>query len=106
LRRFDAKPLPAAKRTVAGIRPWIKFARSRAPEERNFAEVIASGGTVRRIPTTLRDALDALADDDVIRSVMPGELYRIYDEYKRDKWNRFIGQTSDRDVKTYLDCLP
>ena len=77
-----------------------------APEERNFSEIAASGETVRRIPTTLRDALDALADDEVIRGAMPGDLYRIYDEYKRDEWNRFIGQTSDWDVKTYLDCLP
>ena len=60
----------------------------------------------RRIPTTLRDALDALADDAVIRSALPGALYRVYDEYKRDEWNRFIWQTSDWDVKTYLDCLP
>ncbi|MFT4583741.1 MAG: glutamine synthetase [Gammaproteobacteria bacterium] len=76
------------------------------PEERNFVEVLAADESARRIPSTLRDALDALAADDVIRSAMPGELYRIYDEYKRDEWNRFIGETSDWDVKTYLDCLP
>ena len=26
--------------------------------------------------------------------------------YKRDEWNRFCWQVSDRDVKTCLDCLP
>jgi len=76
------------------------------PEHRNFADVVASGEAVRRIPTTLRDALDALADDAVVRSALPGALYRVYDEYKRDEWSRFIWQTSDWDVKTYLDCLP
>ena len=76
------------------------------PEERNFTDVVVSGEQVSRIPTTLRDALDELAVDDVIRSALPGDLYAIYDWYKRDEWNRFIWQVSDWDVKTYLDCLP
>jgi glutamine synthetase len=76
------------------------------PEERNFAEVAASGEKVERIPTTLRDALDALAADDVVRSALPGRMYEVYDWYKRDEWEKFIWQVSDWDVKTYLDCLP
>ncbi|MEQ8654519.1 MAG: glutamine synthetase family protein [Kiloniellales bacterium] len=76
------------------------------PEDRNFAEVAASGEAVKRIPTTLRDALDELAADSVIREAMPGDMHRIYDWYKRDEWDKFIWQVSDWDVKTYLDCLP
>lgn len=76
------------------------------PEARNFAEVVVSDPTARRIPTILRDALDALAIDEIVKGAMPGNLHAIYDEYKRDEWNRFIWQTSDWDVKTYLDCLP
>lgn len=77
-----------------------------APEERNFVDVMNSGEKVERIPTTLRDALDALAEDDVIKSALPGHMYTIYDWYKRDEWNKFIWQVSDWDVKMYLDCLP
>ena len=76
------------------------------PEERNFTEVVASDKDAPRIPTTLRDALDALAADPVVRSALPGELYNVYDWYKRDEWNRFVWQVSDWDIKTYLDCLP
>lgn len=76
------------------------------PEERNFLDVIAAGEAVERIPTTLRDALDELAADEVIRAALPNELYTIYEWYKGDEWNKFIWQTSDWDVKTYLDCLP
>ena len=76
------------------------------PEDRNFVDVPNSGETIERIPTTLHDALDALAEDDVIRSALPGDLYRVYDWYKRDEWNKFIGQVSDWDVNMYLDCLP
>ena len=64
------------------------------------------GEAIARIPTTLSDALDALAEDEVIKSALPGDLHGIYDWYKRDEWNRFIWQVSDWDVKTYLDCLP
>ena len=76
------------------------------PEERNFVDVLESGEPVNRIPTTLRDALDALAEDEVIKAALPGDMYGIYDWYKRDEWNKFIWQVSDWDVKTYLDCLP
>lgn len=76
------------------------------PEERNFVDVMNSGEPVERIPTTLRDALDALAEDEVIKSALPGDMYGIYDWYKRDEWNKFIWQVSDWDVNTYLDCLP
>jgi glutamine synthetase len=76
------------------------------PEERNFAEVMASGEKIDRIPNTLEKALDALAGNEVVKAALPGELYTIYDWYKRDEWNKFIWQVSNWDVDTYLDCLP
>ena len=48
--------------------------------------------------------LHALEKDDVIRSAMPGEMYRLYDEYKRDEWERFLHTVTEWDMKTYLDC--
>ena len=76
------------------------------PEERNLVEVMRSGETVRRIPLTLYDALEALKADPVLLASMPGRMHEVYDWYKRDEWERFIWQSSDWDVKTYLDCLP
>jgi glutamine synthetase len=55
---------------------------------------------------TLGDALAALEKDDVIRAALPGEMYRLYDEYKRDEWERFLHTVTEWDTKTYLDCLP
>ena len=77
-----------------------------APEERNFADVVAGGETVERIPTNLGMALDELARDEVIRSALPGQMYSLYESYKRDELDRFCWQVSDWDVKNYLDCLP
>ena len=37
---------------------------------------------------------------------MPGEMYRLYDEYKRDEWERFLAPSRMGHRNTYLDCLP
>ena len=76
------------------------------PEDRNIYEAMEAGKQVKRLPMTLGAALDALATDEVIKSAMPGEMYRLYDEYKRDEWERFLHTTTEWDIDTYLDCLP
>lgn len=76
------------------------------PESRNIYQAMEAGKEVRRLPMTLGDALTALSKDEVIQSAMPGEMYRLYDEYKRDEWERFLHTTTNWDLETYLDCLP
>jgi glutamine synthetase len=75
-------------------------------EERNIYQAMEAGKQVKKLPMTLGDALEALKKDDVIRSAMPGEMYRLYDEYKRDEWERFNHTVTEWDLETYLDCLP
>ena len=55
---------------------------------------------------SLGDSLEALKKDKVIQSAMPGEMYRLYHEYKTDEWERFMHSVSDWDQETYMDCLP
>ncbi len=76
------------------------------PEERNIYEAMEAGKQVRKLPMTLGEALDHLAESDVIKSAMPGEMHRLYDQYKRDEWERFNHTVTEWDVETYLDCLP
>lgn len=76
------------------------------PEERNIYEAMASGKQVRRIPMTLGDALAALDADPVIKEALPGDMYRVFQHYKRDEWERFCAAVSDWDVREYLDILP
>ncbi len=76
------------------------------PENRNIYQAMEEGKEVRRLPMTLGDSLAALKDDEVIKSAMPGEMYRLYDEYKRDEWERFLHTTTEWDMETYMDCLP
>lgn len=76
------------------------------PEQRNLYEAMEAGKQVKKLPMSLGEALDRLAADEVIQSAMPGEMYRLYDQYKRDEWERFLATTSNWDMETYLDLLP
>ena len=76
------------------------------PEERNIYAAMEAGKQVKRLPMTLGDSLEALKNDDVIKSAMPGEMHRLYDEYKRDEWERFLHTSTEWDLATYLNCLP
>ena len=76
------------------------------PEERNIYEAMEAGKQVKRLPMTFGAALDALEGDDVVRSALPGDMYRVFMHYKRDEWERHCAQVSDWDVTEYLDVLP
>jgi glutamine synthetase len=76
------------------------------PEERNIYVAVEAGKQVKKLPMTLGDALEALKNDHVIKSAMPGEMHRLYDEYKRDEWERFLHTSTEWDLATYLNCLP
>ncbi|MCX7646640.1 MAG: glutamine synthetase family protein [Rhodobacteraceae bacterium] len=76
------------------------------PEERNIYAAMEAGKQVQKLPMSLGDALKALAADEVIRSALPGEMYRLYHEYKTDEWERFMHTSTDWDLRTYLDYLP
>jgi glutamine synthetase len=76
------------------------------PEQRNIYEAMEAGKEVKRLPRYFGDALDALAADPVVKGALAGRLYEIYDEYKRDEWDRFNAEASDWDMNKYLDCLP
>ncbi len=75
-------------------------------EERNIYEAMSAGKEVKKIPMTFGDALDELDADEVIKSSMPGDMYRVFKHYKRDEWERYCATVSDWDVKEYLDVLP
>ncbi len=76
------------------------------PEERNIYEAMEAGKQVSKIPMTFGAALDALEADDVIKTALPGDMYRVFMHYKRDDWERYCAQVSDWDVTEYLDVLP
>ena len=54
----------------------------------------------------LGEALDALRADEVVKSALPGEMFTVFEHYKRDEWERFMHTVTDWDVEEYLDILP
>lgn len=76
------------------------------PEQRNIYEAMEAGKVVAKLPTDLGRALDALADDPVIREALPGEMYRVFMHLKTDEWERFIATVTEWDFERYLEFLP
>ena len=76
------------------------------PEERNIYEAMEEGKEVKKIPMNLGEALDALRADEVVKSALPGEMFKVFEHYKRDEWERFMHAVTDWDVEEYLDILP
>ena len=75
-------------------------------EERNIYDAIDAGKQVKKLPMSLGEALVELEADDVVKSAMPDEMYRVFEHYKRDEWEKFNHTVTDWDMETYWDCLP
>ena len=75
-------------------------------EERNIYEAMEAGKQVKKLPMSLGEALDRLDKDEVIKSAMPNEMYRVYTHYKRDEWEKFMATVTDWDQDTYWNVLP
>ena len=65
-----------------------------------------AGKLVKRLPMSLGDALKKLDEDEVIKSALPGDMYKVYKWYKNDEWEKFMATVTDWDQEMYLDCLP
>ena len=76
------------------------------PESRNIYEAKKAGKDVKKLPLSLGEALDRLSEDEIIKSSMPDEMYKVFHWYKNDEWEKFLGATTQWDLDTYLDCLP
>ncbi len=76
------------------------------PEERNIYQAMAAGKKVKKLPMSLGDALAELDKDEVVKSAMPNEMYRVFTHYKRDEWERFMSTVTHWDLEQYWDYLP
>ena len=78
-----------------------------AAEQRNIYQVMEEvESKYIKLPMSLGEALDAFDEDAVARSALPGEMYKVFMDYKRDEWDKFLSTVTDWDMDTYMDCLP
>jgi glutamine synthetase len=76
------------------------------PQSENTYELLQRGVEIERVPDHLGMALDRLAEDEVIKSALPGRLYKVFDHYKRDEWERYLASVTDWELNEYLEILP
>jgi glutamine synthetase len=76
------------------------------PQQGNTYELLQQGAEIEKVPDSLGAALDALAKDEVIKSAMPGRLYKVFNHYKRDEWERYLAAVTDWERDEYLEVLP
>jgi glutamine synthetase len=76
------------------------------PQQGNTYDLLQQGVELEKVPDSLGAALDALAADEVVRSAMPGRLYKVFEHYKRDEWERYLAAVTDWERDEYLEVLP
>ncbi|HWF24682.1 MAG TPA: glutamine synthetase, partial [Solirubrobacteraceae bacterium] len=69
-------------------------------------DLLREGASIEKVPDSLGAALDALAQDEVIRDALPGRLYKVFHHYKRDEWERYLAAVTDWERDEYLEVLP
>jgi glutamine synthetase len=76
------------------------------PQQGNTYDLLQQGVEIEKVPDSLGAALEALAADEVVRSAMPGRLYKVFNHYKRDEWERYLAAVTDWERDEYLEVLP
>jgi glutamine synthetase len=76
------------------------------PQQGNTYDLLQEGQEIEKVPDSLGAALVALERDEVIRSAMPGRLYKVFEHYKRDEWERYLASVTDWEREEYLEVLP
>ena len=76
------------------------------PQQGNTYDLLQQGVDIERVPESLGAALTELAKDEVIKASIPGRLYKVFDWYKRDEWERYLAAVTDWERDEYLEVLP
>lgn len=63
------------------------------------------GLPVRNLPSTLREAIHHMKNDELIEHVLGKEFVRAYMNGKIHEWNEYMAQVSDWEVEKYLYCV-
>ena len=106
-RRLLLQPVPD-RRHAAARRPG-----RRAPQARPGAAAAGQhlrparrGPGDREGPGQPRRRARGARADEVVKSAMPGRLYKVFNHYKRDEWERYLAAVTDWEREEYLEVLP
>ena len=68
-----------------------------------MSESAKKAAGVKQLPTTLRDALDALESDEISKEILGSHLYDAFVEYKTNEWNQYCLYVTPWEIMKYLD---
>ena len=98
--------LTVASLLVAGLDGIRNESDPGPPQTGNTYDLLQAGEDIEKVPDSLGAALDALAKDEVVLGAMPGRLYKVFEHYKRDEWERYLAAVTDWEQEEYLEVLP
>ncbi|MEM2936612.1 MAG: type I glutamate--ammonia ligase [Candidatus Bathyarchaeia archaeon] len=58
---------------------------------------------IRELPTTLKDALDAMKSDEVVHRALGSHIFDAFIEYKTNDWNQYCLYVTPWEIMKYLD---
>ncbi len=58
---------------------------------------------IKKLPTTLRDALEEMKSDEVIHKTLGGHIFDAFIEYKTNDWNQYCLYVTPWEIMKYLD---
>ena len=76
------------------------------PQQGNTYDLLQEGPRSRACPTASAPRSMRSAADDVVRGRCPAGLYKVFDHYKRDEWERYLAAVTDWEREEYLEVLP
>ena len=98
--------LTVASLLVAGLDGIRNQSDPGEPQSGNTYDLLQAGADLEKVPDSLGAALVELEKDEVVRSAMPGRLYKVFEHYKRDEWERYLAAVTDWERNEYLEVLP
>jgi glutamine synthetase len=99
--------LTVAGLLVAGLDGIRREIDPGPPQSANTYDLVQrDGDSLQRVPESLGAALVELERDEVVRSALPGRLWRVFHHYKRDEWERYLAAVTDWEREEYLEVLP
>lgn len=63
---------------------------------------LTKGEVIDSLPHNLKEAIDELNKDELIKSVLGEEFTRIYSDIKNDEWQEYMKEVSEWEINRYL----
>ncbi len=86
---------------------WWQTSVTLAPLGVRRADAVAFGGDgALWFIDESANRLTRMTADEVVKDAMPGRLYKVFEHYKRDEWERYLAAVTDWERDEYLEVLP